>query len=352
MGHGHGVCRAGDGTGCIIDAVIQHQWAVKWFRFHGQKFPPEHCTACAPAQPRTRGGCCIRCVPGGECLAHHRVQSAEAAATQRQEIWGPAPGDWGCVCTKSPCMHVHTRRCPQVCSALRCSVLACGSSRKELLTPQGARPWQLLLVLARDFPLQQPQVSLGESTGCSLQMLFACAATHRVQPDLTAQVCADLGPVEHRPLSKPQPAPGPAVVPAPCLWGCPVPPCTTGMPCVGCVAGGPTPALQPERGRGSPPLPHPCPCPFACGCHQVCKFSSPHILNLLGRIRSPGYSRSQGVDGAASCYGAPHSAQLWSWGLGREETQTHNQRGMWQPLLPRKAHPWGIPPPPQTPRTT
>lgn len=77
----------------------------------------------------------------------------------------------------------------------------------------------------------------------------------------------------------------------------------------------------------------------------------PRILHLLGRIRSPGYSRPQGVDGAASCHGAPHRAQLWGWGLGREETQPHNQRGTWQPLVPRKAHPWGIPPPPHTPRT-
>lgn len=347
MGHGRGMCRARDGTGCIIDAVIQHQWAVKWFRFHEQKFPPSTAQCVLlHSHGHWEGAAFAACLAGNAWpTTGCRVQRQQQL---RDRKFGAQHQATGAACAQKAPACTYTRRYPQVCSALRCSVLACGSSRKELLTPRGVRPWQLLLVLARDFPSQQPQLSLGKSTGCSLQMLFACAAMHRVQPDLTAQVCADLGPVEHPPLSKPQPAPDPAAVPAPCLWGCPVPHCTTRMPCVGC-AGGPTPALQPERGRGSPPLPHPCLCPFACGCHQAGKFSSPHVLHLLGRIRFPDYSRSQGVDGAASCHGAPHSAQLWGWGLGREETQTHKQRGMWQPLLPRKAHPWGIPPPPQTP---
>lgn len=121
MGHGRGMCRARDGTGCIIDAVIQHQWAVKWFRFHEQKFPPSTAQCVLlHSHGHWEGAAFAACLAGNAwpttgCRVQRQQQLRDRKFGAQHQATGAACAQKAPACTYT---HGGILRCAQHCVVL------------------------------------------------------------------------------------------------------------------------------------------------------------------------------------------------------------------------------------------
>lgn len=155
-GHGCGALGAGDGTSCIIDAVIQHPWAGMRFHFLGIETLPGgrknssqaqglHSHPAHPA-PHEGGGC-----PWGLAVSQGCAGALGATAPQRPvaggrgsccsqgaDIRGPALGPRGCTCTEHLGVRTNTHPC---CAHVCTHVWPCQPCAQ--LMPWGAvLPWE------------------------------------------------------------------------------------------------------------------------------------------------------------------------------------------------------------------
>lgn len=134
--------RTRNGTGCIIDAAIQHPWIGMWVCFLDIKSPlwgNQHPRTRGPQPPAPQGWDCplglSRELGCAGAAPQWPIAEGRESGCSRGKEFRASTGWWGCACTEtSVCAHTHPPQCTRMYT--RVHTPACAHSSHPMVHPE------------------------------------------------------------------------------------------------------------------------------------------------------------------------------------------------------------------------